>query len=36
MDSIQDKYLVLPLHTKMNIFDAKRVANEINLILSKL
>ena len=36
MDIIQDKYLVLPMHTKMTIGDAKRVSREINNILSKV
>ena len=35
MDIIQDKYLVLPMHTKMTISDAKRVSQEINKILKK-
>jgi len=35
MDIIQDKYLVLPMHTKMTISDAKRVSQEINKILRK-
>jgi dTDP-4-amino-4,6-dideoxygalactose transaminase len=29
MDSIEDKYLVLPLHTKMNVRDAERVCKVI-------
>ena len=33
MDNIQDKYLVLPLHTKMTIIDAKRVSYEIDKII---
>ena len=33
MDNIQNNYLVLPMHTKMSIADAKRVANEINGII---
>ena len=33
MDSIENKYLVLPLHTKMSVSDAKRVANLINIII---
>ena len=36
MDIIQDKYLVLPMHTKMTISDAKRVSQEINKILRKI
>ena len=36
MDIIQDKYLVLPMHTKMTISDAKRVSQEINKILKKV
>jgi len=36
MDIIQDKYLVLPMHTKMTISDAKRVSEEINKILKKI
>jgi perosamine synthetase len=30
MDSIQDDYLVLPLHTKMKESDVQRICNEIN------
>jgi dTDP-4-amino-4,6-dideoxygalactose transaminase len=33
MDYIEDKYLVLPVHTKMSLKDAVRVAKEINRIL---
>jgi dTDP-4-amino-4,6-dideoxygalactose transaminase len=33
MDYIEDKYLVLPVHTKMSLKDAARVAKEINRIL---
>ena len=33
MDYIEDKYLVLPVHTKMSLNDAVRVAKEINRIL---
>ena len=36
MDNIQDKYLVLPLHTKMTINDAKRVSYEINKIIKEV
>ena len=36
MDNIQDKYLVLPLHTKMTINDAKRVSYEINKIIKEI
>ena len=36
MDKLQDDYLVLPMHTKMTIGDAKRVSREINNILSKV
>ena len=35
MDSVEKKYLVLPLHTKMTIADAYHVANTVNKILSK-
>ena len=34
MNLIQNKYLVLPLHTKMSISDAVKVANTVNKILS--
>lgn len=30
MDSIEDQYLVLPLHTKMNINDINRITSEID------
>ena len=30
MDEIEDKYLVLPIHTKMNVADAKRISLLIN------
>lgn len=33
MDYIEDKYLVLPIHTKMSLLDATRVAKEINRII---
>jgi dTDP-4-amino-4,6-dideoxygalactose transaminase len=33
MDYIEDKYLVLPIHTKMSLNDAVSVAKEINKIL---
>ena len=33
MDYLEDKYLVLPIHTKMSLKDAVRVAKEINRIL---
>ena len=33
MDYVEDKYLVLPIHTKMSLKDAVRVAKEINKIL---
>ena len=36
MDFIQNKYLVLPMHTKMTIIDAKRVSLEINRILKNI
>ena len=35
MDDLQNDYLVLPVHTKMTINDAKRVSKEINNILKK-
>jgi len=34
MNSIEKKYLVLPIHTKMTISDAHHVANMVNKILS--
>ena len=34
MNSIEEKYLVLPIHTKMKISDANYVANTVNKILS--
>ena len=34
MNSVEKKYLVLPIHTKMTIADAYYVANNINKILS--
>ncbi len=34
MDSVEKKYLVLPVHTKMTIVDAKYVAKTVNKILS--
>jgi dTDP-4-amino-4,6-dideoxygalactose transaminase len=33
MDYVEDKYLVLPIHTKMSLIDATRVAKEINRII---
>jgi len=36
MDKIQNQYLVLPMHTKMTINDAKNVSKEINNILEKI
>ena len=33
MDYVEDKYLVLPIHTKMSLNDAVSVAKEINKIL---
>ena len=36
MDTIQNEYLVLPMHTKMTINDAKRVAKEVNQILDNI
>ena len=35
MNSVEKKYLVLPIHTKMTITDAYYVANTINKILSQ-
>ena len=29
MDAVEDKYLVLPLHTKMNVADVQRVCSVI-------
>ena len=34
MDAVEEKYLVLPIHTKMTISDAHYVANTVNKILS--
>jgi len=36
MDGVKDDYLVLPMHTKMTINDAKRISKEINNILDKV
>jgi len=36
MDKLENDYLVLPMHTKMTIDDAKRISLEINKILSNL
>lgn len=36
MDKIQNEYLVLPLHTKMKISDAKKISKIINEILKNL
>tara|TARA_Y100001958_G_C21210491_1_gene536254 strand:- start:400 stop:1581 length:1182 start_codon:yes stop_codon:yes gene_type:complete len=36
MDKVQNDYLVLPMHTKMTIADAKRVSKEINNILKNI
>ncbi len=36
MDMLQNKYLVLPMHTKMTVGDAKRVSLEINRILKNI
>ena len=33
MDAVEDKYLVLPIHTKMKINDAKYIADQINKII---
>jgi len=33
IDYVEDKYLVLPIHTKMSLVDANRVAKEINRII---
>jgi dTDP-4-amino-4,6-dideoxygalactose transaminase len=33
MDYVEDKYLVLPIHTKMSLIDATRVVKEINRII---
>ena len=35
MDSIEDKYLVLPTHTRMSTRDAAQVSKYINKILTK-
>ncbi len=36
MDKLEKQYLVLPVHTKMTIGDAKNISKKINLILDKL
>ena len=36
MNKLQNNYLVLPMHTKMSINDAKIVSKEINNILLKI
>jgi perosamine synthetase len=36
MDQLQNNYLVLPMHTKMSVNDAKKISKEINLILDKI
>lgn len=36
MDKFEDQYLVLPVHTKMSIKDAKNISQKINLILEKV
>ena len=33
MDAVEDKYLVLPIHTKMTVRDARYIAEQINKIL---
>ena len=33
MQKLQNNYLVLPMHTKMKISDAKRIAKTVNYIL---
>jgi len=33
MDAVEDKYLVLPVHTKMTVRDAEYIASQINKIL---
>ena len=33
MDKIENKYLVLPLHTKMSVVDAIKISNLINKII---
>ena len=33
MDKIQNNYLVLPVHTKMSVTDAKYISKTINKIL---
>ena len=33
MDAVEDKYLVLPVHTKMTVRDARYIAEQINKIL---
>tara|TARA_A100001015_G_scaffold284118_1_gene350166 strand:+ start:932 stop:2074 length:1143 start_codon:yes stop_codon:yes gene_type:complete len=34
MDEIEDKYLVLPIHTKMNVTDARRISLLINKFIN--
>ena len=36
MDLLQNKYLVLPMHTKMTSMDAKKISLEINRILNNI
>ena len=33
MDKIENEYLVLPIHTKMSLSDAKRISRLINKII---
>ena len=33
MDSVEKKYLVLPVHTKMSFSDANYVVKKVNLFL---
>ena len=33
MDKVEEKYLVLPVHTKMKVSDAVFVAQQINKII---
>ncbi len=33
MDKIENKYLVLPMHTKMSVSDAQKISNLINSII---
>jgi dTDP-4-amino-4,6-dideoxygalactose transaminase len=34
MDKVENKYLVLPIHTKMKVSDAKKIAKLINRFIT--